>query len=87
MAGEMKLGELLEALGAPADRREKGFSKSQQEATVEALACDSRQVRPGSVFVAIKGPDVDGHQFIGQAIEKGALAVVAEQSADGVAGR
>ena len=54
------------------------------QALVTDLVCDSRTVTPASVFVAVKGPDVDGHQFISQAIEKGALAIVCEQPADGI---
>jgi UDP-N-acetylmuramoyl-L-alanyl-D-glutamate--2,6-diaminopimelate ligase len=41
---------------------------------------DSRQVAPGSVFVALRGLKVDGAAFVPQAIAAGAAAVVAEQS-------
>lgn len=43
---------------------------------VSGIMLDSRQVIPGSVFVAIPGINVDGHDFIGHAIERGAAAVV-----------
>ncbi len=43
---------------------------------VGAIRFDSRQVQPGDVFVAVRGAQVDGHQFIDIAIEKGAIAVV-----------
>lgn len=46
---------------------------------VKGIAFDSRQVEPGYVFVATKGTTVDGHNYIGQAVEAGATAVVAEQ--------
>ncbi|HSR30511.1 MAG TPA: UDP-N-acetylmuramoyl-L-alanyl-D-glutamate--2,6-diaminopimelate ligase [Anaerolineae bacterium] len=49
------------------------------ELAVEAITCDSRQVRPGSLFVAYRGVTVDGHVYIPQAVSKGALAVVAEK--------
>lgn len=39
---------------------------------------DSRAVKPGAVFVAVKGTQVDGHKFIAKAIELGAIAVVCE---------
>ena len=39
---------------------------------------DSRQARPGSVFVAIKGQWEDGHAFIGRAVQSGAAAIVCE---------
>jgi UDP-N-acetylmuramoyl-L-alanyl-D-glutamate--2,6-diaminopimelate ligase len=40
------------------------------------LTADSRRVQPGWVFVAIPGYQVDGHQFIPQALEQGAAAIV-----------
>ena len=51
---------------------------------ISDLACDSRTVTPGSLFVAVKGPSLDGHKYIGQAMNKGALAIVCEQPVDGV---
>ena len=39
---------------------------------------DSRKVKPGQTFVAIKGFTVDGHDFINSAIEKGATKVIVE---------
>ncbi|EMR03540.1 UDP-N-acetylmuramoyl-L-alanyl-D-glutamate--2,6-diaminopimelate ligase [Cesiribacter andamanensis] len=52
------------------------------------IAFDSRQVSPGSMFVAIRGTQSDGHAFIAQAIEKGAAVIMAEtlptQQAEGV---
>lgn len=45
-----------------------------------AVWIDSRQVQPGDVFVAIRGASCDGHQFIGQAIAKGARYIVCENS-------
>lgn len=39
---------------------------------------DSRKVEPGSLFVATRGTQVDGHDYIASAIEKGAMAVVCE---------
>ena len=39
---------------------------------------DSRKVKPGQIFVAIKGHTVDGHDFIESAIKNGAVAVVVQ---------
>lgn len=49
-------------------------------ATVEInnICFDSRQVQTNDVFVATRGTTVDGHEYIGQAIEKGAVAIVCE---------
>ncbi|MFZ9594495.1 MAG: UDP-N-acetylmuramoyl-L-alanyl-D-glutamate--2,6-diaminopimelate ligase [Bdellovibrionia bacterium] len=48
-------------------------------AQVTGVTSDSREVKPGSVFVAICGGTQDGHQFIDLALEKGAVFVVGEQ--------
>ncbi len=45
---------------------------------VGSIRFDSRAVQPGDVFVAVRGVQADGHQFIDKAIEKGAKAVVVE---------
>lgn len=43
---------------------------------VTSISIDSREVKPGSLFIAIKGFASDGHQYIQQSIEKGAVAIV-----------
>lgn len=45
---------------------------------VTALAYDSRHVEPGTLFFAVPGVHTDGHQFIAEAVDRGALAVVVE---------
>ncbi len=47
---------------------------------VAGIACHSKQVRQGDVFVAIEGAASDGHVFIEEAIARGAVAVVAQRS-------
>jgi UDP-N-acetylmuramoyl-L-alanyl-D-glutamate--2,6-diaminopimelate ligase len=51
---------------------------------IEAVTCDSRRVRPGSLFVAYRGVAVDGHDYIPQALVNGAAAVVAERELKGL---
>src|SRR6478672_7642181 len=46
---------------------------------VESIAYDSRRVQKNGLFVALRGEKSDGHQFIDQAIEKGAAAIVTER--------
>jgi UDP-N-acetylmuramoyl-L-alanyl-D-glutamate--2,6-diaminopimelate ligase len=46
--------------------------------TVKDIQIDSRKVKAGCVFVAVKGVATDGHKFIDKAIESGAIAVVCE---------
>ncbi len=48
------------------------------EIDVNDIQIDSRKVKPGAVFVAVKGVAADGHQFIDKAIDNGAAVVVAE---------
>ena len=47
---------------------------------VNDVQIDSRKVKPGAAFIAIKGIAADGHQFIETAIEKGATVIVYERS-------
>ncbi len=49
-----------------------------QNIIIENITLDSREVRQGSLFLAVKGEVVDGRRFIPQALEKGAVAVVKE---------
>lgn len=46
---------------------------------ISDLCIDSRKVKEGSVFIAVKGTAVDGHEFISKAISQGATAIVCEQ--------
>jgi len=45
---------------------------------VRDLQLDSRKVSEGSVFIAVKGSAVDGHRFIDQVLQQGAVAVICE---------
>ena len=42
---------------------------------IKDIQIDSRKIKPGSVFVAVRGVAADGHQFIEKAIENGATVV------------
>src|SRR5207247_8428607 len=46
---------------------------------VESIAYDSRRAQRNGVFVALRGGNSDGHQFVAQAIEKGASVIVTER--------
>jgi UDP-N-acetylmuramoyl-L-alanyl-D-glutamate--2,6-diaminopimelate ligase len=46
---------------------------------VGSVEADSRSVRPGSMFVALRGEQSDGHAFLTQAIARGAAALVVEE--------
>lgn len=53
-----------------------------RDKTITAVTIDSREVRPGALFVALRGEHTDGHQFLSQAVERGAVAVMVEQLCD-----
>ena len=46
---------------------------------ITAITCDSREVTPGALFIAVKGFASDGHKYIPSALEKGAVAVICEE--------
>jgi UDP-N-acetylmuramoyl-L-alanyl-D-glutamate--2,6-diaminopimelate ligase len=56
-------------------------SRGDHGVAVSAITDDSRSVRVGSVFVAVKGEQADGHRFIPAAIKAGMAALVLEQQA------
>lgn len=49
------------------------------EVEISGLCTDSRKVEKDNAFIAIRGLHVDGHQFIENAIEKGAVAIICEE--------
>lgn len=48
-----------------------------------STSIDSRTLEPGSVFVALRGPNHDGHDYVRAAFEKGAAAAVVERPVEG----
>ena len=48
------------------------------EADIKGVNIDSRKIEAGHLFIAIKGTQADGHQFITKAIEQGAVAILCE---------
>lgn len=47
---------------------------------VAGIAYDSRRVTPGTVFVAVRGENVDGHDYIHNALDRGASAIIYERN-------
>ena len=68
----MRLSELLDGLDY---RRAAGVADPE----CDGLAYDSRRVTPGTVFFALPGEKTDGHDHAAEAVERGAVAVVAER--------
>ena len=54
----------------------RGISGNYPDITYNKVAFDSRKIQPGSIYVALAGINVDGHDFIQHAIQKGACAVI-----------
>ncbi len=67
----MKLKDFIQDIGAVDTR-------GPLDIDITAITSDSRAVTPGSLFIAVKGYAADGHKYIGQALEKGAAAIVYE---------
>ena len=62
----MKLSQLLSVIGA----------ECTQDAEISSLTCDSREVLPGALFVALEGARANGRAYIPDALKRGAAAVV-----------
>jgi len=56
-------------------------AKGNLDVEIDSIVADSRKVKPGSMFIAIKGFEVDGHKYINKAIENGAKVILIEQNA------
>lgn len=67
----MQLNELVAGLG--------GKTYNFQNVLVRSLEYDSRKVKPGSVFIALRGEKFDGHDFIGQAQHLGVIGFITEK--------
>src|SRR3989442_9931764 len=65
----LSLLEILEATGGGE------VGGTQVGETFSTFHTDSREVRSGGVFFALSGSEKDGHQFVGDAIARGAAAV------------
>jgi UDP-N-acetylmuramoyl-L-alanyl-D-glutamate--2,6-diaminopimelate ligase len=70
----MKLGEVLPGTAVLHAGVDAG-------ADILNLAYDSREARPGTLFFAIHGERADGHAYIPQALDRGAVAIVSERPA------
>jgi UDP-N-acetylmuramoyl-tripeptide--D-alanyl-D-alanine ligase len=74
---KLPLGRIAEYLGVPSDELGPNFDPN---AVATGYSIDSRTIKPGEVFFAVLGERMDGHDFIDQAIEKGAIAAVVSQA-------
>jgi UDP-N-acetylmuramoyl-tripeptide--D-alanyl-D-alanine ligase len=70
-AGILTLADVVEGLKGA---RPQGLSQ-----TVSMTVIDSRQVKPGALFVALKGERADGHDYVADAFSRGAVAAIVER--------
>jgi len=75
----MRLSTLLAAL--PAKPR---IEKPDADPVIRGVCYDSRAVAPGDLFFAIRGESSDGHDYLAQALDRGAEALVVEQTPPGL---
>ncbi len=71
----LKLKEIAKAIGAKANT-------DIPDIEITNICTDSRDVRPGSIFVALCGERFDGHAFVKTAMENGALWAVVQKEGD-----
>ena len=71
----MKLKEMLVGL-------EGLKAKGDLDVEIKGISSNSKELKEGDLFVAIKGFEVDGHKFVNDAIEKGASAIIIEEGCD-----
>ncbi|KER10974.1 MAG: hypothetical protein HY22_00985 [[Candidatus Thermochlorobacteriaceae] bacterium GBChlB] len=74
----MQLSELIKSI-APIERQD-----TTQDVEISSIAYDSRVVKDGSLFVALRGFKVDGHSFIENALSQKAAAIVCEEIPNGL---
>lgn len=69
----LRLSQISRALGLP---------RPEQDPLMGSIAIDSRKVEDGTLFAALEGSRVDGHDFVRSAAERGAVAALVNRSVD-----
>lgn len=70
-----KLNEILRIIGGR-------LLQGDPELTVTGISTDSRKIKPGDLFLALKGERFDGHQFLSEAVKAGAGALLVMEDPD-----
>jgi UDP-N-acetylmuramoyl-L-alanyl-D-glutamate--2,6-diaminopimelate ligase len=68
----MQLSELVASIP--------GAAYNMRDVDIESIEFDSRRIKHGALFIAIKGEKYDGHMFVSDAERKGAVAVITQQT-------
>ncbi len=72
MAFRATLAQLSQIVAARPNR----LSASAHAQIAQGVSTDTRALHPGDVFIALQGENFDGHQFVDQALEQGAIAAI-----------
>src|SRR5208283_840587 len=76
---KLLLSRIAEFIGAAGATGPGATSQCDLRATVQGYSIDSRTVQSGELFFAVKGERFDGHDFVEQALSRGAIAAVVEK--------
>lgn len=68
----MTLNELIKVIN--------GVSNINSDEHIKDIKTDTRKIKKGDIFIALKGKNYDGHNFIDEALKKGAIACIVEKS-------
>ena len=76
----MTLANIAQAVGGTLDAKMLPEAVSAEHTQAQSVVLDSRLVEPGGIFIATRGEHVDGHSFIDQGFDAGALGVICEEA-------
>ena len=78
-----RIAEFIAPAGAAAGQAAEAASRYDGGALAQGYSIDSRTIEPGELFFAVKGERLDGHDFVEQALGRGAIAAVVRKGAAG----
>lgn len=76
----MTLANIAQAVGGTLYAKMLPEAVSAEHTQAQSVVLDSRLVEPGGIFIATRGEHVDGHSFIDQVFDTGALGVICEEA-------
>ncbi len=79
---KLEIGQIAEWLGVASDPSDLG---ADSRVMVTGWSIDSRSLKAGDLFFALRGPNHDGHAYVRDVLQKGAAAVVVDREIAGVA--
>ena len=84
MVGQVSLGQLIEQLTDKMGAKPLNITGSARSQAIPKVVTDTRELRAGEVFLALRGDRFDGHAFVESAIQQGAIAAIVD--ADSISG-